>query len=322
MNDSADSNQNGARLEGRVALVSGGARGVGLAIVRLLTAQGAKVVIADAGGAINGDDADPAVAAAVAAEIGDAAAAFTDSIADAGAAQAAVALAHEAFGGLDILINNAAILRDGFIFKSDPADFDAVLKTNLAGAWYLTNAATPLMRQQAKDNRGGEPYQWGRVVNITSTAGLYGNFGQSSYASAKSGMLGLMRTTAMDLSRAGITCNAVAPFAATRVTDTIVPANDEQAAYKERALKVSPDHVARVVAWLCAPESQAITGQLFGVRGREVFLFSQPRPIATLVREDADWDVAALSEAAAETFAPLYTDLKTDLEVFNTEPKI
>jgi len=179
-----------------------------------------------------------------------------------------------------------------------------------------------VLRQQAKDNRGGEPYQWGRIVNITSSAGFYGNFGQSSYASAKSGMLGLMRTTAMDLARAGITCNAVAPFAATRVTDTIVPANDEQAAYKERALKVSPDHVATVVAWLCAPESQAITGQLFGVRGREVFLFSQPRPVATLARDNADWDVGALAAAAAETFAPHYTDLTTDLEAFNTEPKV
>ncbi|MFT5181088.1 MAG: NAD(P)-dependent dehydrogenase (short-subunit alcohol dehydrogenase family) [Alphaproteobacteria bacterium] len=318
MNDTTDA----SRLDGRVALVSGGARGVGLAIARTLAAQGAKIVIADAGGTISGEDPDPAVAAAVAAELGDCAAAFSQSIADAGAAQAAVALAHEAFGGLDILVNNAAILRDGFIFKSDPADFDAVLKTNLAGAWYLTNAATPLMRQHAKDNRGGEPYQWGRVVNITSTAGLYGNFGQSSYASAKSGMLGLMRTTAMDLTRAGITCNAVAPFAATRVTDTIVPANDEQAVYKERALKVSPDHVAMVVAWLCSPEGQAINGQLFGVRGREVFLFSQPRPIATLARDDADWDVTTLSAAAAETFAPLYTDLRTDLEVFNTDPKV
>ena len=318
MNDTSDSD----RLAGRVALVSGGGRGVGLAIAQTLVAQGAKVVIADAGGAIDGTDADTSVANAVAAEIGDSALAFTDSIADAGAAQAAVALANEAFGGLDILVNNAAILRDGFIFKSDPADFDAVLKTNLAGAWYLTNAATPLMRQHAKDNRGGEPYQWGRVVNITSTAGFYGNFGQSSYASAKSGMLGLMRTTAMDLARAGITCNAVAPFAATRVTETIVPANDEQAAYKEQALSISPDHVAMVVAWLCSPEGQGVTGQLFGVRGREVFLFSQPRPIATLARDDADWDVTALSEAAGETFAPLYTDLKTDLEVFNTDPKV
>ncbi|MDH3738048.1 MAG: SDR family oxidoreductase [Alphaproteobacteria bacterium] len=318
MNDTTDA----GRLDGRVALVSGGARGVGLAISQTLADQGARVVVADAGGAIDGSDPDPTVAQAVAAELGDGALAFTDSIADAGAAQAAVALANEAFGGLDILVNNAAILRDGFIFKTEPTDFDAVLKTNLAGAWYLTNAATPLMRQHAKDNRGGEPYKWGRVVNITSSAGFYGNFGQSSYASAKSGMLGLMRTTAMDLARAGITCNAVAPFAATRVTDTIVPANDEQAAYKERALSISPLHVARVVAWLCAPESQNITGQLFGVRGREVFLFSQPRPVATLARDDADWDVTALSEAAAETFAPLYTDLKTDLEVFNTDPKV
>lgn len=318
MNKTSDS----GRLEGRVALVSGAGRGVGLAIARTLAAQGAKVVVADAGGAIGGEDADPSVAEAVANELGDSAVAFTDSIAEAGAAQAAVALANEAFGGLDILVNNAAILRDGFIFKTDPADFDAVLQTNLAGAWYLTNAATPTMRQHAKDNRGGEPYNWGRVVNITSTAGFYGNFGQSSYASAKSGMLGLMRTTAMDLARAGITCNAVAPFAATRVTDTIVPANDEQAAYKERALKVSPDHVAMVVAWLCSPEGQDINGQLFGVRGREVFLFSQPRPVATLARDDADWNVTALSAAAAENFSALYTDLRTDLEVFNTDPKV
>ncbi|NKB47932.1 MAG: SDR family oxidoreductase [Alphaproteobacteria bacterium] len=318
MNNTSDAH----RLDGRVALVSGGARGVGLAISQTLAAQGAKVVVADAGGAIDGSDTDPAIAQAVATELGDNAVAFTESIADAGAAQAAVALANEAFGGLDILVNNAAILRDGFIFKSDPTDFDAVLKTNLAGAWYLTNAATPLMRQNAKDDRGGEPYDWGRVVNITSTAGFYGNFGQSSYASAKSGMLGLMRTTAMDLARAGITCNAVAPFAATRVTDTIVPANDEQATYKERALKVSPNHVAMVVAWLCSPAGQTINGQLFGVRGREVFLFSQPRPVATVVRDDADWDVGALSAAAAENFTPLYTDLKTDLEVFNTDPKV
>ena len=318
MNDTGDS----ARLEGRVALVSGGARGVGLAIARTFAAQGAQVVIADTGGAIDGTEPEPSVAQSVAAELGDSAVAFTDSIAEASAAQAAVAVATETFGGLDILVNNAAILRDGFIFKSDPANFDAVLQTNLAGAWYLTNAATPVMRQHAKDNRGGTPYQWGRIIEITSSAGFYGNFGQSAYASAKSGMLGLMRTTAMDLARAGITCNAIAPFAATRVTDTIVPANDEQAAYKERALKISPDHVAMVVAWLCAPESQSITGQLFGVRGREVFLFSQPRPVATLARDNADWDVASLAAAAAETFVPHYTDLRTDLEVFNTDPKV
>jgi NAD(P)-dependent dehydrogenase (short-subunit alcohol dehydrogenase family) len=310
------------RLEGRVALVSGGARGIGRAIAKSLHARGTQVVIADTGGAVGGEDADPSIAESAAAELGDGATAFTNSIASPAGAAAAVACANDTFGGLDILVNNAAILRDGFIFKSDPDDFRAVIETNLCGAWYLVNAATPLMRDQAKTGRSVAPYEWGRIVNITSSAGLYGNFGQSAYASAKSGMLGLTRVAAMDLSRAGITCNAVAPFAATRVTDMIVPVNDEQAAYKERALKISPDHVATVVAWLCQRESQSITGQIFGVRGREVFLFSQPRPVATLARETTDWDVTGLTEAAAKDFVPHFTDLRTDLETFNTDPKV
>ena len=310
------------RLDGRVALVSGAGRGIGLAIARALAARGAQVVVADNGGDVGGHDADPSVAEAAASEMGDNAVAFTNSIANAEGARAAVACATDTFGGLDILVNNAAILRDGFIFKSDPDDFREVIETNLCGAWYLANAATPVMREQAKAERGGAPYDWGRIVNITSSAGLYGNFGQSAYASAKSGMIGLTRVAAMDLGRAGITVNAIAPFAATRVTDMIVPANDEQATYKERALKLSPDHVATAVAWLCQPQSQSITGQIFGVRGRELFLFSQPRPVAMLSRDDADWDVAALVAAAPSEFETQYTDLNTDLESFNTDPKV
>jgi NAD(P)-dependent dehydrogenase (short-subunit alcohol dehydrogenase family) len=311
-----------ADLEGRVALVSGGGRGIGLAIVRALAARGASVVIADNGTGIDGNGADPSVARAAAEALGARARPFTDSIASPGAAASAVALAARAFGGLDIVVNNAAILRDAFVFKSDPADWEAVIRTNLSAPYYLLAAATPLMREQAKEGRGGGSYAWGRIVNITSSAGFYGNLGQAAYASAKAGLFGLTRVTAMEMARSRVTSNALIPFAATRVTESIKPANQGQAIYKERAMKAATGHVAAAVAWLCSDAAAAVTGQLIAVRGRELFLFGQPRPVARLVREGGEDDTAALAAQAARDFAPHYTDLKTDLEHFNSEPVV
>lgn len=303
-------------LDGRVALVTGGGRGVGLAIAGELAAQGAKVVVADTGGGIDGRGEDATVAAAAARSIGPGALPYAASIATPDGAAGAVALAREAFGGLDIVVNNAAILRDAFIFKGRPEDFDAVARTNLSAAFYVLAAATPLLREQDKAGRRG-----GRIVNIVSTAGLYGNFGQSAYASAKAGLLGLTRVVAMDMARSGVTCNAVAPFAATRVTETIVPANAAQAAYKERARTVPAGPVAKFVAHLCGAAAQDITGQLFGVRGREVFLFSQPRPVARF-EADPSWDGAMLGERIEAHFRDRMTDLATDLEAFGGEPVV
>ena len=254
--------------------------------------------------------------------IGNGAVAFSESVASPSTAAACVAAAKEAFGGLDIVVNNAAILRDAFIFKGNPEDWEAVIRNNLSAAWYLLSAATPLLRDQGKSGRGGSAgYGWGRIVNIVSTAGLYGNYGQAAYASAKAGLVGLTRVVALDMSRNAVTCNAVAPFAATRVTDSIKPANDAQASYKERALKVHPRHVANVIGWLASDAAARVSGQLFGVRGREVFLFSQARPAVRLAGT-ADWTTQTLAAAAEAEFAKAYLPLTTDLESFNSEPLV
>ncbi len=305
-------------LEGRAAIVTGAGRGIGRAIAEGLAAQGASVIVADVGASIGGDSADPAPAREVAAAIGKKAIPFAESVASPGVARQLVEIAVKNFGGIDIVVNNAAILRDAFIFRMDPRDWDAVIRNNLSAPFYLINAASAVMREQGKSGRGGATYDWGRIVNIVSSAGLYGNFGQSAYASAKAGLFGLTRVAAMDLARAAITVNAVAPFARTRVTDIIQPANDAQKTYKERALKIGAHHVANLVTALCTPAAKGVTGQLLGVRGREVFLFGQPRPVAKLEVERPE----ALAADLTARLGAKFTDLGTDLEAFNTEPLI
>ena len=312
-------------LAGRVAIVTGAGRGIGEAIARALHEAGAAILVADNGAGIDGEGDNASVAEAVAGTLGERALAFTDSVASPHAADTMVKTAQTEFGGVDIVVNCAAILRDALVFKGSPTDWDMVITNNLSAAYYLTRAATPVMRQQFKDGRGAEegsdgPYDWGRIVNIGSTAGLYGNFGQASYGSAKAGLLGLSRITAMEMGRSNVTCNLVAPFAHSRVTEMIVPANDAQTQYKARAMKVSPHHVADFVCYLCSAPAHDVTGQIFGVRGREVFLFNQPRPVATLVSAGGDWTPDELTRAVDAEFRDHFTALETDLEAFDTEP--
>lgn len=301
------------KLAGRVAIVTGGARGIGLAIVDDLIGHGANVVIVDSGVSISGEPVEPKLADEVMKKYPSAAAVCAD-VADPRTASDAVEVALERFGALDIIVNNAAILRDAFIFKANPEAFETVVRTNLTGAFLMLAAATPVMREQQKNGRVP-----GAIVNIVSTAGIYGNFGQSAYGAAKAGLIGLTRVVAHDLARSGINCNAVAPFAATRVTESIKPANDAQAAYRDKALRVPARYVARLVSFLASPAASAISGQLFGVRGREVFIFSQPRPVSKLLQPAGGYDLDGLA-AGIKALEPYYSDLVTDLEAFSADP--
>ena len=310
-------------LEGRVAIVTGGGRGIGKAICDSLIASGARVVCADNGFSIDGTKEDHAIIKNLVKGYGKNALAYENNIASPKAAEEIVQLALKTFGGIDIVVNCAAILRDGLVFKSSPVDWDVVIRNNLSAAYYLINSSTPIMREQFKNGRGtGDRYNWGRIINIGSTAGLYGNFGQANYGSAKAGLFALTRVTAMEMVRSSITANYIAPFAHSRVTEMIKPANTEQSEYKERAMRVLPSHVASFVRYLCSNHGGDITGQVFGVRGKEILVFGQPRPLKTIAQKAGDWGLDDLNNAINSELRNHFTDLATDLEEFNTDPII
>jgi NAD(P)-dependent dehydrogenase (short-subunit alcohol dehydrogenase family) len=281
--------------------------------------------MADSGVAVDGSDPDPSLAQEVAGKLGGNVVAYIEDMGIPKAASDCVALAIEKFGGLDIVVNNAAIQRDAFLFKGNTDHWDAVIRNNLSSAYYLLAAATPVLRENAVARRGagdGGVYGWGRIVNIVSTAAFYGNYGQASYAASKAGLVALTRIAALDMARSGVTSNAVAPLARTRMIDRIKPANEAQAVYKEHMLKLPASHVGTFVSYLCSPLAQSVNAQVFGVRGREVMLFSQSKPTKTIVAAGREWDVDTLGRQVALELQGDFADLLTDPEAFATEPVV
>ena len=301
-------------LKNKVAVVTGAARGVGREIALLFGKQGAKVVVNDYGGSEAGLGADRKPADEVVDEIrrgGGEAAANYDSVASMAGGQAIVKTAVDAFGRVDIVVNNAGILRDRMIFNMSEEEWDAVINTHLKGSFAVTRAAAPLMREQ----------KWGRVINMTSTSGLIGNVGQANYAAAKLGIFGLTKVTALDMARYNVTANCISPFAWTRMIGTIPTETEAQKARVEKIKKLSPAHIAPVAAFLASDAAKDVTGQVFGVRGKEIMLFSHERPIMR-VHNDEGWTAEGLAEMFPGTLQHHLVPLVTSGQYFNYDPLV
>jgi len=259
-------------LQGKVAVVTGSGRGVGRGIALALAREGAKVVINDVGCEVDGRGSAQDPAAQVVNEIkamgGDAAPNY-DSVASFSDAENIIKTAVSKFGRIDILVNNAGIVRDRSIAKMTEEDFEAVLAVHLKGTFNCGRHAIPLMREQG----------FGRIINITSSAGLRGNFGQSNYGAAKAGIMGLTLVWAIELGKYGITVNAMAPAGLTRMVGTI-PGMEG----KEPPPEMNPELNGPMVAFLASDKAAHVNGQIFGRRGFGYTIFQQPRPIAMMYK--------------------------------------
>jgi len=309
-------------LNNRTALVTGGARGIGKSIAENLAQQGCKIVIIDPGYSIKGNHDDKNLAERVSEEISNKynveTLAITKDISIAEDVKNSIEIVIKKFNRIDIVVNNAAIIRDGFIFKYSIEDWKKVIDINLTGAFNIISETSRYMKEVVKLDSN---YNYGRIINIISTAGIWGNYGQAAYASAKAGLIALTRVTALDLQRSNITCNSIAPFAATRVTESIKPQNEAQQKYKDSALKIDSKYVGELVSYLSSNDGKKYSGQIFGVRAKEVFLFQQSRPVFNFIRKEDDM-YSDLKRGFEENFDENLTSLETDLEAFSNEPMI
>jgi NAD(P)-dependent dehydrogenase (short-subunit alcohol dehydrogenase family) len=248
--------------EGRICIITGAGRGIGREYALMLAEQGAKVVVNDLGGARDGTSADAGPAQEVVDEIkgmGGEAIANTDDISDFEAAGRLIRSAVDAFGGLDVVINNAGILRDRMLTNMTEAEWDAVIKVHLKGTFAPSHHAAAYWRERAKAGETNDA----RIINTTSVSGIYGNPGQTNYGAAKMGIAGFTIIASLELGRYGVTVNAVAPAALTRLTEDLGmgQASDEM---KEM---MSPRWIAPVVTWLASPQSAGVTGRVFEASG-------------------------------------------------------
>ena len=299
-------------LAGKTAIVTGAGRGIGRGIALLLAQEGARVVVCDIGASLGGDGADAGPAQETVDAItkaGGKAIASTLSIVEPKNAEAIVRSALDAFGRVDILVNNAGILRDVIFHKMSWTDWSDVIAVHLNGSFNMSRAVAPHFREQNS----------GVFVHMTSTSGLVGNFGQANYMAAKLGIMGLSRGIALDMARFNVRSNCIAPFAFTRMIESIPAQSERDKRRVEAFQRMTPEKIAPLAVYLCSDAAAGITGQIFSVRNNEVYLFNQPRPVKTIHRPQG-WTPELLAGELKGAFAPSFTPLERSEDVFNWDP--
>ena len=299
-------------LIGKVALVTGAGRGVGRDLALMMARNGAKIIVNDLGaeGDGAGQDDTPAqnVVREIAAAGGEAAVNF-GSVADFSQAGEMVAQASDRFGGLDIVVNNAGILRDRIFHKMTEQDFDQVVAVHLKGAFNISRQAADIFRAQNS----------GAFVHMTSTSALIGNIGQANYMAAKLGIVGLSKSIAMDMARYNVRSNCISPFAWSRMTESIPATSPEELARIEKLRQMTPDKIAVVATALSADQASDVSGQIFAVRNNEIFLMGQSRPLRGLQRSNG-WTPETVLSEAFPAMQPDFYALDRTTDVFSWDP--
>ena len=299
-------------LEGKVALVTGAGGGIGRDFALAMAAAGARVVVNDIGTSVKGEGRDAGPAQNVVDEIaanGGRAVASTDSVAEWESANRVVQCALDFFNRIDVVVNNAGILRDRFFFNMSVEEWRAVIDVHLNGSFYVSRAAAPHFKSQES----------GCYVHMTSTSGLIGNLGQANYSAAKLGIVGLSKSIALDMARYKVRSNCISPFAWSRMVGSIPTETGDQKARVEKLKSMETAKIAPLAVFLASEAANAVSGQIFAVRANEIFLMSQSRPLRSVHRAEG-WSAGAIAAHALPALRPHFYPLERSQDVFSWDP--
>ena len=299
-------------LKDKVAVVTGAGGGIGREIALALAAEGASIVVNDIGVSLTGEGGSNSPAEETTGLItqkGGKAVISNESVSTWKSAKLIIKKAIDTFGKIDIVINNAGILRDTIFHKMEPSDWESVINVHLNGGFYVSRAAAPYFREQNS----------GSYVHMTSTSGLIGNFGQANYSAAKLGIAGLSKSIALDMSRFNVRSNCIAPFAWSRMTNSIPSTTEAEKERVERLKKMTPETNAPLAVFLASAAANEVTGQIFSARLNELFIYNQNRPIKS-VHSETGWTPRKIAVRAYPSLKSSMTTNDRSGDIFSWDP--